>query len=184
MTIEQIRQQLISEGVNLDDVLILPSDTGYSVWMKQYAPKYMVSTEEIRQHDVGVVKHVAQNVTKRFVLASELTDDELAQIATLYDKWKVGKAYVVGDVVSYHNVLYEVVQAHTSQADWTPDTVPALFKSHAPTGVIPEWVQPTGSHDAYNTGDKVTYEGKVYESLIDANTWSPIAYPQGWQEAV
>ena len=46
----------------------------------------------------------------------------------------------------------------------------------------PEFVQPTGSHDAYKQGDRVTYEGKVYESLIGANVWDPITYPQGWKE--
>lgn len=45
----------------------------------------------------------------------------------------------------------------------------------------PEWVQPTGAHDAYNTGDKVTFEGKHYVSLIDANVWSRAAYPTGWE---
>lgn len=43
-----------------------------------------------------------------------------------------------------------------------------------------EWVQPTGAHDAYNTGDRVMYDGIEYESTIDANVWSPDVYPQGW----
>ena len=46
----------------------------------------------------------------------------------------------------------------------------------------PEWVQPTGAHDAYQTGDTVTFEGQEYVSLIDGNTWSPTAYPQGWEK--
>lgn len=46
----------------------------------------------------------------------------------------------------------------------------------------PEFVQPTGAHDAYKKGDRVTYNGKVYESLIDANVYSPDTYPAGWQE--
>lgn len=45
----------------------------------------------------------------------------------------------------------------------------------------PEWVQPTGAHDAYNTGDKVSFNGKHYTSKIDGNTWSPEAYPDGWE---
>ena len=45
----------------------------------------------------------------------------------------------------------------------------------------PEWVQPTGAHDCYNTGDKVTYNGQHYVSKIDGNVWSPDAYPQGWE---
>ena len=42
------------------------------------------------------------------------------------------------------------------------------------------FVQPTGAHDAYNIGDLVTFEGSTYESQIDANTYSPTAYPAGW----
>ena len=49
-------------------------------------------------------------------------------------------------------------------------------------GAAPEWVQPTGAHDAYQTGDTVTFEGAEYVSLIDGNTWSPTAYPQGWEK--
>ena len=79
--------------------------------------------------------------------------------------------------------LYKVVQAHTSQADWKPDTSPALY---TPIGLTPSgypvWTQPTGAHDAYNKGDIVSYNEKLYRSLIDGNTWSPDAYPAGWEE--
>lgn len=47
----------------------------------------------------------------------------------------------------------------------------------------PEFVQPTGAHDAYNTGDKVTYNGKHYISTMDGNVWAPDAYPAGWELA-
>ena len=50
-----------------------------------------------------------------------------------------------------------------------------------PQNEWPEWVQPTGGHDAYNVGDKVTFQGTRYVSLINGNVWSPTAYPQGWQ---
>ena len=45
----------------------------------------------------------------------------------------------------------------------------------------PEYVQPTGGHDAYKIGDKVTYNGKKYECLIDNCVWTPTDYPQGWK---
>lgn len=48
--------------------------------------------------------------------------------------------------------------------------------------IIPEWVQPTGAHDAYQKGDKVRYKGEVYECLIDNNVWAPDVYPAGWQQ--
>lgn len=47
---------------------------------------------------------------------------------------------------------------------------------------IPDWVQPSGAHDAYNKGDMVRYNGGIYESLIDGNVWSPDVYPAGWRE--
>ncbi|MFE7605785.1 hypothetical protein ACFU1Q_11545 [Brachybacterium paraconglomeratum] len=46
----------------------------------------------------------------------------------------------------------------------------------------PEYVQPTGAHDAYQAGDRVTLRGRVYEAVINAVTWSPLAYPQAWKE--
>lgn len=48
----------------------------------------------------------------------------------------------------------------------------------------PEYVQPTGAHDAYNTGDKITYNGKKYICQINGCVWAPDVYPQGWQEVV
>lgn len=48
-------------------------------------------------------------------------------------------------------------------------------------GAVPEWVQPTGAHDAYSKGDHVMFEGVEYVSLLDGNVWSPSAYPAGWE---
>ena len=45
-------------------------------------------------------------------------------------------------------------------------------------------MRPSGAHDAYNLGDRVRYNGKVYESVIDGNVWSPDVYPAGWTEVV
>lgn len=46
----------------------------------------------------------------------------------------------------------------------------------------PEFVQPTGAHDAYNVGDKITYNSRKYICLVDGCVWDPITYPQAWQE--
>ena len=53
-----------------------------------------------------------------------------------------------------------------------------------PVEEYPEFVQPTGAHDAYNIGDKVTYNGKKYICQINGCVWAPDVYPQGWQEVV
>lgn len=110
-----------------------------------------------------------------------LTDEDALQAVELFPQWVVDHAYAVDERLQYNGVLYRVVQAHTSQADWTPDITPALFVVVS-LDEWPEFIQPTGAHDAYNKGDKVTFEGKHYISLIDGNVYSPAAYPAGWQE--
>lgn len=113
--------------------------------------------------------------------STSLTDEDALQAVELFPQWVTGHAYVVDERLQYKNVLYRVVQAHTSQANWTPDITPALFVVVS-LDEWPEFVQPTGAHDAYKKGDKVTFEGKHYISLIDGNVYSPAAYPAGWQE--
>ena len=110
-----------------------------------------------------------------------LPDEDALQAVELIPECVVGLAYAVDERLQYNGVLYRVVQAHTSQADWTPDITPALFVVVS-LDEWPEFVQPTGAHDAYKKGDKVTFNGKHYISLIDANVYSPSAYPAGWQE--
>ena len=121
-------------------------------------------------------------------LLPNLSDEQALQVPLMFPKWQEGKEYVVGDRALYLGVLYKVLQAHTSQAGWEPDIAPSLFaknlivKDDSGEQVdIPEWVQPD-STNPYMIGDKVKFEGKIYQSLIDNNVWSPTAYPQGWEE--
>lgn len=113
-------------------------------------------------------------------LAVTLEDETALTGVELFPMWAIGRAYAVDDRVQYGGILYKCVQAHTSQADWTPDATPALWVVVS-IDEYPEWVQPTGAHDAYNIGDIVSYNGTLYISLIDANVWSPEGYPAGWE---
>lgn len=113
---------------------------------------------------------------------------DMMEVATVFPKYQVGKVYTVKEVFSYGEnavgdpQLYQVLQEHTSAAEWTPDSAPSLYKA---IGVsesgYPEWVQPLGASDAYNTGDIVSYNGELYQSTVDGNVWSPDTYPAGWQ---
>lgn len=113
--------------------------------------------------------------TKNPRVIAEAVEDFVTQIgdSDLNIDWQVGIEYEEGDYVIYKDTLYEVIQAHVSQSDWTPDIVPALFKTTLPESVMGEWKQPAGAHDAYNKGDKVLYNGIVWVSKIDANTTIP-----------
>ncbi len=121
------------------------------------------------------------------MFAASLDDEKALEVATVYDAWVPGKAYAVGEFVTYGTnsvgdpQLYKVVQAHTSQETWLPDATASLYDAIGLDDQgFPVWSQPTGSHDAYNKGDVVNYNGTLYESLIDGNTYSPDAYPGGW----
>ena len=112
-------------------------------------------------------------------LSASLSDETALTGVELFPPWSVGKAYATGDRVQYEGTLYKCVQGHTSQADWTPPATPALWTAVS-IDEYPAWVQPTGAHDAYSKGDKVTHSGKRWTSDVDNNTWEPGVY--GWTE--
>lgn len=112
----------------------------------------------------------------------KMPDEDSLDIMDFFPVWAVGMRYDIDDKVRHNSELYKVVQAHTSQADWTPDNTPALFTEIAKPGEIPVWRQPTGTQDAYNKGDRVHYPSEsdpVYESTVDNNVWAPNVY--GWE---
>ena len=89
------------------------------------------------------------------------------------------------DRCTYNGKTWVVSQADGAGNNvWTPGV-------SGWTEVLPEgaqapaapaaWVQPTGAQDAYAIGARVTFNGSVYESKINANVWSPTAYPAGWK---
>ena len=110
-----------------------------------------------------------------------MSDEEILNYPDFVEKWISGKSYSVGKRLEYNGMIYKVLQDHTSQADWAPDVSPSLFaKVLIPdASVIPEWEQPD-STNPYSKGDKVTHNGKTWESLVDNNVWEPGVY--GWTE--
>lgn len=110
------------------------------------------------------------------------TDEEALDNILAYPKWEVGKEYHKDERIRFNDVLYKVLQDHTSQADWTPDVAVSLYVKVS-IEEFPEWVQPQGSHDAYMTGDKVSHNEKHWISLIDANVYEPSeSVPTLWEK--
>ena len=61
-------------------------------------------------------------------LAETLDDDAAAESAELFPQWDPdGHDYAAGDRVRDEDVLYKVLQAHTSQPEWPPADAPSLF---------------------------------------------------------
>ncbi len=119
-----------------------------------------------------------QLVLKSILKDGKISKKELIDIAAIFPEFETNVVYRTGDIVRYKRSLYEVLQDHTSQADWLPDSTPSLYKDHLPKGEIEDWRQPLGAHDAYQTGDRVSFNGVVYISGINNNVWTPGVY--GW----
>lgn len=158
--------------------------TGKNVYIDNYEE---VDDENITESlDKGIME--IQNREQALIklgkiIANSINDDETAlDVKDLYDDWSEGKKYKAGKYLNHKGVLYKVLTSHTSQSDWSPDKSPSLFANILTSldGTPKEWVQPD-STNPYMTGDKVIFEGVIYESIIDNNIWSPSAYPQGWK---
>ncbi len=111
-----------------------------------------------------------------------LTDEQALTVPLIYPEWSGDSiVYAAGDRVLRDGLLYRCLQPHTSQAAWTPTDAQSLWaKVLIPIqGEIPEWEQPE-STNPYAKGDKVTHNGKTWESTIDGNVWEPGVY--GWVE--
>ena len=137
-----------------------------------------VEHSQARQQSIEVATAIA------FVALAEsgtIDDVTAAEHTSLFAPWAASVAYKVGDIREYEGNLYRCVQAHTSQADWTPDKAASLWsKIGDPTVEYPEWVQPIGAHDAYGNGDKCSHSGKKWVSTVANNVWEPGVY--GWNE--
>lgn len=112
--------------------------------------------------------------------ALSLSDEDAIEAVQLFPNWNENAAYLEGDKVNYEGTLYKCLQAHSAQPTWDPISAASLWaKVLIPDeNVIPEWEQPS-STNAYMQGDKVIFEGQVYESTINNNVWAPNVY--GWQ---
>ena len=147
-----------------------------------------VIVEEVSETQYAVeskkAKEEAENINAiTFVTLAEAGNiDEVTagEHAEIFSEWVSGVFYSVGNIRKYGGKLYKCLQAHTSQAYWTPETAVSLWVNISdPAEEFPEWSQPVGAHDAYSKNDKVKHNGAKWVSTVDANVWEPGAY--GWE---
>ena len=104
----------------------------------------------------------------------DFDDATITKYADKFPEWIYPANYSTGDIARYGDKLYRCLQAHTSQESWKPDTAGSLWKEIGdPTAEYPEWVQPTGSIDAYHLGAKVSHNGQRWISAVESNVWEP-----------
>lgn len=158
----------------------------YLVFEQAQYDAYLAQQQE--NEEKAKAEEMYNELQKQSVL-DNATDEQALVMTQLYNEWDGNSVgYKKEQRVRYNGTLFKVLQDHTSQSDWTPDTASSLFAKvlvetdeNGTQTTISEWTQPD-STNPYNTGDRVTYNGKTYESTIDNNVWAPDAYPAGWTE--
>lgn len=120
--------------------------------------------------------------------AETMTDEAALESPELFPAWSGnGAHYIAGQRVRYMDVLYKVLQDHTSLPDWTPDVVGSLYaKVLIPDPeVIPQWEQPD-STNPYMLGDVVMHNDLMWVSLVDNNVWEPgaVGTESLWEQVV
>lgn len=122
------------------------------------------------------------------MLAGTLPEEQAREVAMVYPAYQKGRNYRAGDYLIHgvdkngDDLLYKVIQDHTSAAEWPPERTPSLYTciSLGPGG-WPIWAPPTGAQDAYNAGDVVSHNGTLYKSKIDGNTTEPGTDERWWE---
>lgn len=129
---------------------------------------------------------LTESEVTRMLIAQQINtltvDDNTAlRMLEFYPAWEADTDYAAGFKVQHNGTLYKCLQAHTAQADWTPEAAPSLWaKVLIPDEtVIPAWEQPD-STNPYMNGDKVMHNGKTWVSDIDNNVWAPGVF--GWSQ--
>ena len=137
-----------------------------------------------------VIEKLAAMRKQAEINATGNTDEQALEVSALYPDWEnvsEGATLAAGERYNYQGALYRVLTEHQKQAAWNPVDAPSLFtKVLIPDpGIIPEWEQPE-STNGYSAGDKVTHNGKTWESLVDNNVWEPgvVGTEAQWKEVI
>lgn len=135
-------------------------------------------------------RSIAHQLRRALELYVQTVTDEsvMMEIPDMYPVWNGDShSYKTGVILGYgvnadgETQLYSVLQDHVSQAEWTPDAAPSLYKKVGFTeDGISVWTQPLGASDAYAAGDRVSHKGEIWVSDVDGNVWEPGVY--GWSK--
>jgi hypothetical protein len=174
------------------DKIALRADSGYlklkdkEVYFSEVflGSEFGIDDAEQLFEEVANVPTVNAFLEQQLEILDKVPNSKL-DVAKTKDDWKnlVGKTVLPDYECSFGSTDYKCLQKHIIQYGWEPPSVPALWLA-VPTvtdGGYPLWKQPTGAHDAYNTGDKVVLSEVVYTSKIDGNTTDPGSDERWWE---
>ena len=147
--------------------------------LKQYLEEQFLSV----RNETAPTQKAATVMFRTLAQTDVISADDALDNAGMFQMWddNIGQRAEAGSYWRHSGKLYRVNagQGHIIQADWAPDQAASLFSLAAnPAEEWPEWIQPTGAHDAYSEGAKVSHDGKRWISTAKNNTWAPGVY--GW----
>lgn len=148
--------------------------------------KNVIETSDFDLRDI--LNKIEESYIKSSLSKEEQT--ELEEMARQHAKPENSYASLqsqIDDLAQQIKELQETVNANAQGMSSIKEAVEKLGgvitpPAEQPTEEYPEYKRPTGAHDAYHVGDKITYNGKHYECIFDNCVWNPDEYPQGWKE--
>ena len=150
-------------------------------WLPYTPPAVLPSPQEEPEWE-DVIKAVKKMLSSD---VESMSDEEALGVAALHPTWRErlesGNPAVLNERMWYNGKLWKVIQPHNMQESWNPEDAVSLY-AEVSINEWPDFIQPVGTQDAYMTGDKITFNGNHYISLIDNNVWSPEANPSGWEQ--
>lgn len=187
------------QEAEFDDEVFYPDKVqGYKITYVDRVPHASFSQEQWEEYQETLYKE--EKTKESQVVFEELSKTYTLTMASDADAYKMRYLYPDFDPSGYlykkddrffwsqNEKFYKVLQDHTSQnsPDRKPDVAVSLYvEIPDPAIEYPEWKQPTGAHDAYYKGNKVTFEGAKYICIAPdgvACTWSPTQYPTYWEK--
>ena len=105
-----------------------------------------------------------QDLINLLIEVRPILEDKIAlQYMEMYPLWQSNLSVKVGERYQYNGRLYKVGQAHTTQADWTPDITPSLCTvidvEHS--GTLEDPI-PASANMEYIKGKYYTQDGTIY----------------------
>lgn len=135
--------------------------------------KNVIKTKDFELRDI------LYKINKMWIEA-QISEDEKTELDELARENAVAENSYASLKEQVENI-YSELDSIKSRLATLESTEESPTEPTEPVDEYPEYQQPTGAHDAYKVGDKITYNGKKYICKLDGCVWTPDDYPQGWE---
>ena len=128
------------------------------------------------------LRDILYKINKMYI-ESAITEEEKTELDELARENAVAENSYASLEEQVENI-YSEIDSIKSRLATLENTEESPEEPIEPVDEYPLYKQPSGAHDAYKVGDKITYNGKKYVCKLDGCVWAPDVYPAGWEEVV